>query len=256
MSLELWMSPTPNGWKVSIMIEELRLLCSDLPEVDVHYVDLHKGEQFSEAFTAINPNQRIPALVHDGQRVFESGAILQYLAESFPSALLPSGPQRWEVLSWLYWQMANVGPAFGNKLSYTRYLVDLDEAARAHPLQRFGAEALRLADILDRQLESRPYLCGEDLTIADIAVFPWVRGWKWSKVDISGHNRLLAWVKRLRARPAFEAGLQYGVPSAEVDQWSEQRKRQYAELGSKLAADDARSTSDPREKQQASELEG
>ena len=236
MPMELWTAPTPNGWKVTIMLEELRELGIDLGPVDVHTVNLLKGEQFTDAYRQVNPNQKIPALEHDGVRVFESCAVLQYLGETFPSPLLPPGRERWEVLSWLTWQAACLGPTFGNKLSYTRYLTDLPEEARAHPLERFGTEALRLVAVLDRQLASGPYVCGATFTIADIAIYPWVRGYKWSKVDITGSERVVAWVDRVRARPAVERGLAYGVPDTEIDRWSAERRAQYARSGATIAA--------------------
>ena len=123
--MELWTSPTPNGWKVTIMLEELIEAGVELGEVTVRTVDLSKGEQFSDAFTAISPNQKIPGLKDGDLTLFESCAILQYLGEKFPSPLFPEGPARWNILPWVYWQAANLGPIFGNKLSYTRYMEDV-----------------------------------------------------------------------------------------------------------------------------------
>ena len=138
MAMELLTSPTPNGWKVTIMLEELREAGFELSDVKVTPIDIMKGDQFTEAFTAVNPNQKIPALVDGNRNVIESCAILQYLGEKFPSPLLPDGEARWDVLPWVYWQAANVGPIFGNKLAYTRYITDVPDEARAHPLERFG----------------------------------------------------------------------------------------------------------------------
>ncbi len=115
----------------------------------------------------------------------ESCAILQYLAEKYPTDLLPQDEGRWDVLPWLYWQAANVGPVFGNKLSYTRYRDDVEDALKAHPLERFGKEGRRLVAVLNKRLEGRAYVCGDKLTISDIALYPWVRGWKWSKINIT-----------------------------------------------------------------------
>lgn len=239
MALELWTSATPNGWKVTIMWEELAEAGIDLPPIEVHTVDLLAGEQFSAEYTALNPNQRIPALVDGEQRVFESGAILQYLAEKFPSPLLPQDQSRWDVLPWVYWQVANLGPAFGNKLSYTRYMDDVDADRKTHPLERFSNEAQRLLRVLDTQLEAGPYICGEQFTIADIAAWPWVRGWKWSKIDITPHDNVVAWVKRVRARPAVERGIGYGAPVEQLDQWSEETKARYARTGASIASNDS-----------------
>ena len=142
------------------------------------------------------------------------------------------------VLPWVYWQAANVGPAFGNKLSYTRYMHDVDAAAKADPLQRFGQEALRLTSIVSDQLGDQPYVCGDTLTIADIAIYPWVRGWKWSKVDITGFPKVVDWVGRVRARPGVDRGLKYGIPETEVDQWTEETKAKYAKGGCRPASQD------------------
>lgn len=236
--MELLTAATPNGWKVTIMLEELREAGASLPEVSVRTIDLSRGEQFGEAFTAHNPNQKIPALVDGERSVMESCAILQYLGEKFPTDLLPSGEARWDVLPWVYWQAANVGPNFGNKLAYTRYMGDVDEAQKAHPLERFGKEARRLTAVLDRQLAGRDFVCGGNLTIADIAIYPWLRGWKWSKVDITDRPNVMAWIDRVRARPGVERGLAYGVPKDEIDKWSPERRASYAKGGASIASND------------------
>lgn len=115
MSLEVHTGPTPNGWKITIMLEELKEAGVELPEINVHTVDL-SGEQYTKEYMAINPNQKLPTLVHNGRSIIESCAILQYLGETFPSGLFPTNDRRWDVIPWLYWQSANVGPVFGNKL--------------------------------------------------------------------------------------------------------------------------------------------
>ena len=134
----------PNGWKVNIMIEEMIEAGIAMPEVKMRTIDLMEGEQFSEEFRRHNPNQKIPVLIDGDLSIMESCAILQYLGEKYPSDLLPTGKARWDVLQWLFWQAANVGPIFGNKLSYTRYMDDVDDVAKAHPLERFGKEGRRL----------------------------------------------------------------------------------------------------------------
>ena len=235
MSLQLWTAATPNGWKVNIMVEELIEAGIDMPELEVHAVNLMAGEQFTPEFTARNPNQKIPVLVDDGMCIMESCAILQYLGEKYPTDLLPDGNARWDVLQWLYWQAANVGPVFGNKLSYTRYMDSVDDAQKTHPLERFGKEARRLASVLNRRLDGRDFVCGDALTIADIAIYPWLRGWKWSKVNITDLPNVVEWIDRVRARPAVERGLSYGVPKDEIDQWSPERKAQYAKGGASIA---------------------
>ena len=234
--LELWTSATPNGWKITIMLEELRELDVPLPHVAVKPVDIMNGEQFGEAFSAVAPNQKIPALVHGDLRLMESCAILQYLGETFPSSLYPSPPARYEVLQWLTWQAAGLGPTFGNKLSYTRYLPEVPEAEKRHPLQRFEQEAQRLLRVMDRRLSDRPFLAGDSLTIADIACFPWIRGYKWSKIDITSHSHVMAWKSRVEARPGVQRGVRYGMPEDEGDRWSSATRARYAAGGSFMAA--------------------
>ena len=238
MSLDIYTGATPNGWKVTVMIEELREAGVDLPEVSYHAVSL-RGEQFSEAFTAINPNQKIPALVHDGRAVIESCAILQYLGECFPSSLFPTDERRWDVIQWLYWQAANIGPIFGNKLSYTRYINDATDEQRAHPMERFGKEALRLVSVLDYQLARHSYLAGEQFTVADIATWCWVRSYKWAKVDITTRPRVVDWVHRVRARPGVERGIAFGVPRDEIDKFSKERRERYKRGGGGIASNTA-----------------
>ena len=236
--MELWTSPTPNGWKVSIMLEELIEAGIDVGEVEVRMINLLKGEQFKDDFVERNPNQKIPVLRHNGRDIIESCAILEYLGEQFPSDLLPLDDRKWDVMPWVYWQTANVGPIFGNKLSYTRYMADVPEEAKAHPLERFNNEALRLVSVLDKKLGDNPFVCGDQFTIADIALYPWLRGWKWSKVNITTRPRVMQWIDRVRARPGVERGLGYGVPRDEIDQWSEERKAQTAKSGASIANSD------------------
>ncbi|MDA0977408.1 MAG: glutathione binding-like protein [Proteobacteria bacterium] len=236
--MEIWTAATPNGWKVNIMVEELIEAGVEFPDLKIREINLTKGEQFSADFTRHNPNQKIPVLIDGDLSIMESCAILQYLGEKFPSDLLPTGDARWETLQWLYWQAANVGPIFGNKLSYTRYMDDVDEVAKAHPLERFGREGRRLASVLNNRLEGRDYVCGDNLTIADIAIYPWVRGWKWSKINMTDQPNVMAWIDRVRARPAVGRGLSYGMPEEEIDQWSEERKTSYRKSGATIAANE------------------
>lgn len=236
----LFTSPTPNGWKVSIMLEELREAGIPLAELDVRTVNIMAGEQFTDQYTAVNPNQKIPALQDGPINLMESCAILQYLGEKYPTPLLPQEQAaRWNVLQWCYWQTSNVGPIFGNKLSYTRYMDDISADAKAHPLERFGNESKRLLAVLARQLDNRDFVCGADFTIADIAIYPWVRGWKWSKVPVPEFPIIENWIERVRARPGVARGLKYGVPDEEVDQWSRERKEQYRSGGNSIASNKA-----------------
>ena len=237
--MKLWTAATPNGWKVSIMLEELREAGVDLPRVDVRTIDLSKGEQFTDEFSAANPNQKIPVLIDGAQNIMESCAILQYLGEKYPSPLLPlEFTTKWDVVQWVYWQAANVGPNFGNKLSYTRYMDDVPVEAKSHPLERFKKESMRLMSVLSTRLTGRTYVCGENLTIADIAIYPWVRSWKWSKVPVIEFPNLMEWIDRVRARPGVARGLGYGVDPAEIDQWSTERKARYAKGGATIAGNE------------------
>lgn len=238
MAMELWTSPTPNGWKVAIMIEELIEAGVDVGPVEVRTINLLKGEQFADDFTTRNLNQKIPTLRDNGRDIIESCAILQYLAEKHPTDLLPLDERKWDVLPWVYWQAANVGPIFGNKLSYTRYMDNVPDEQKAHPLERFNNEALRLVSVLDKKLGDDPWVCGDVFTIADIALYPWLRGWKWSKVNITTKPRVMQWVDRVRARPGVGRGLAYGVPKDEIDQWSAERKARTASSGSTIASNE------------------
>ena len=236
--MELWTAATPNGWKVNIMVEELIEAGIKMPEIKVRSIDLSKGEQFTNEFTAKNPNQKIPVLIDGERSVMESCAILQYLGEKYPSPLLPSDEARWDVIPWVYWQAANVGPNFGNKLSYTRYMDDVDPLKKEHPLERFNKEALRLMSVLANQLKKYEWVCGDNFTIADISIYPWVRGYKWSKIDITQYPEVPRWVECVRARPGVERGLSYGVPKDEIDKWSAERKAQYRKNGATIASNE------------------
>jgi glutathione S-transferase len=223
LSIELYTAPTPNGWKISIMLEECGLPYS------TRLLDLGKGEQFEDWFKAICPNSRIPAIVDDGYAVFESGAILHYLAEKTGRFLPVEHRARWEVIQWVYWQMANIGPIVGQSISFNRYIAEDVPYAKA----RYGAESRRLFEVLNDRLRDREYLCGE-ISIADFAVYPWVRAHKWARVPIDGLDQVSAWLRRIRSRPAVERGLAVGVPREEIDQWSAARKQAVQAHGAKF----------------------
>jgi GST-like protein len=171
--LQLYSLATPNGQKVTIMLEELLALGMSEAEYDAYPIKINQGDQFGSGFVAVNPNSKIPALVDHGTSpptpVFESGSILLYLAEKF-GALLPTAPaQRAECLSWLFWQMGSapyLGGGFGHFYSYAPVKIE-------YCIDRFTMETKRQLDVLDRQLAEQPYICGEAYTIADIAIWPW-----------------------------------------------------------------------------------
>ena len=203
--IELYTAPTPNGYKVSIMLEEIGL------DYAVHAIDLAKQEQKAPEFLAMNPNGRIPVIVdrdNDDFVVFESGAILVYLAEKF-GAFLPQGPARAECFSWLFWQMGSapyLGGGFGH---FYRYAPERNEYA----INRFTMEVKRQLDVLDRNLADRPYLCGETYNLADIAVYPWygalVMGELYEAaefLDVTTYTHVRRWAEVIQRRPAVQRG--------------------------------------------------
>ena len=196
--IELYTAPTPNGYKVSIMLEETGLPYS------VHAIDLGKGEQKTPEFLAMNPNGRIPVIVdHDNDEfvVFESGAILIYLAEKSGQLLPQETKARSRVLQWLMFQMSGIGPMMGQANVFYRYFPERIPAA----IQRYQHEGRRLLSVLDRQLQGRDYIC-DDYSIADIATWPWAVIHEWSGIDIGGLHDLQAWLERMAKRPAVARG--------------------------------------------------
>ncbi|MBJ7437800.1 MAG: glutathione S-transferase N-terminal domain-containing protein [Sphingopyxis sp.] len=208
MTIDLYTWSTPNGRKVSIMLEELGA------SYQVHPIDITKDEQFAPAFLAINPNNKIPAIV-DAQGpagkpivVFESGAILLYLARRFASPLLPEDERRQaEVLQWLMFQMGGIGPMFGQLHHFRRYAPH-----ETYGLGRYEKEVHRLYGVMDRLLADRPYLGGDDYSIADIATYPWIarfplHGLEWAQVP-----NVQRWYDALSGRPAVIRGM--AIPAA------------------------------------------
>jgi GST-like protein len=197
--IELFTSATPNGHKVSIALEEL-----DLP-YQVRPILLDSQEQKQPWFLAINPNGRIPAIVDHGNddfAVFESGAILIYLAER-TGKLLPSDPkQRSRALQWLMFQMGGIGPMMGQANVFVRYAPERIEYA----IGRYQRECRRLFEVLDGHLKDHEYLADE-YSIADIATWPWVQGYQWASLSIDGLTHLSRWLEAIRARPAVQRGV-------------------------------------------------
>jgi GST-like protein len=196
MTITLYTAATPNGYKVSVALEELGLA------YEVHRVDLMKGEQKQQWFLDICPNGRIPAIVDDGFAVFESGAILVYLAEK-TGQLMPGDAQgRSRVMQWLMFQMGGVGPMMGQANVFFRYFPEKIPAAIA----RYQGECRRLFTVLDTQLGKTEYLAG-DYSIADVANWCWTRTASWSGVAIDGLANLARWNEAIAARPAAQRGI-------------------------------------------------
>jgi len=202
--IDLYTAATPNGWKVSVMLEEIGM------PYTVHHVDIMQGVQKQPWFLALNPNGRIPVIVdRDAQNfsVFESGAIMLYLAKK-SGRLLPRDTQgESRVIQWLMFQIAGIGPMMGQANVFHRYFPEKLPAAIA----RYQNECRRLFEVLDRQLAGRDYLC-DDYSIADIANWCWVRIHFWGGSSIAGLEHLGAWIERLEARPACQRGI--AVPHA------------------------------------------
>ena len=197
--ISLYTAPTPNGYKVSIALEELGL------PYRVESVSLRDGQQKEPAFLAMNPNGRIPVIIdhdEDDLVVFESGAILVYLSEKAGRLRGESPRARSEVLQWLMFQVSGIGPMMGQANVFSRYAPETIPYA----IDRYRREGRRLFEVLERRLEGRPFLVDE-YSIADIACFPWVRTHEWSGIEVEGLPRVLDWLQRVRSRPAVERGL-------------------------------------------------
>ena len=203
--IDVYSWPTPNGHKVHIMLEECGL------PYRAHPIDIGKGDQFKPAFLAISPNNKIPALVDsdgpDGQpmSVFESGAILLYLAGKTGKFLPADTRGKYEVLQWLMFQMGGVGPMLGQAHHFRIYAPEKIDYA----VGRYTNEAKRLYGVMDRQIErTGAYIAGGDYSIADIAIFPWLRSWQNQGVDWADYPALKGWFDRIAQRPAVQRGVQ------------------------------------------------
>ena len=211
--LQLYSLATPNGVKVTVLLEEFLELGIEEAEYDAYLINIGEGEQFGSGFVAINPNSKIPALLDRSTspptRVFESGAMLVYLAEKF-GAFLPTEPSaRAECLSWLFFQMGSapyIGGGFGHFYAYAPEKLE-------YPINRFAMETKRLLDVLNRQLSDRPYLCGDEYTIADIANYAWYGALVGQYIyeaaeflDVQSYTHVIRWTKDIEARPAVQRG--------------------------------------------------
>ncbi len=201
--IDLYTFTTPNGRKPAIFLEEVGL------PYTVHKVDISKGEQFSPEFIAINPNSKIPAIIDQevGITVFESGAILIYLAEKTGQFLPVDRARRSQVISWLMFQMGSVGPMFGQLSHFRRFATEQIPYA----INRYETETLRLFGVMDRQLSKHDFLAGE-YSIADMATFPWLATYEFLQVSLENHPNLKRWFSRLQQRPAVQKGMAILTP--------------------------------------------
>ena len=211
--LQLYSMGTPNGVKVTIMLEELLALGIKEAEYDAFYIDISEGDQFSSGFVDINPNSKIPALfdlsTSPGTRVFESAAILFYLAEKF-GQFIPTDPaERAECMSWLFWQMGSapyLGGGFGHFYAYAPSKME-------YPINRFAMEVKRQLDVLDKNLMSKPFLSGSEYNISDMATFSWY-GWLVMDnlyearefLDVASYKNVNRWANEINDRPAVQRG--------------------------------------------------
>ena len=202
--IDLYTWPTPNGIKVQIALEELGLPYA------AHGIDIGAGEQFKPEFLKISPNNKIPAIVdRDGPNgkalsLFESGAILIYLAEKTGKLLAPKGAARYAAIEWLMFQMGGLGPMLGQAGHFRVYAPEKFPYA----IERYTNEAKRLYGVLDRRLGEATYLAGADYTIADVATFPWLRYWDVQGVVLSDYPNVQRWFDTIAARPAVQRGLE------------------------------------------------
>ena len=205
--IDVYSWPTPNGHKVHIMLEECGLRLGR--DWQVHPINIGQGDQFAQDFLKISPNNKIPALVDPqgpgGQPIslFESGAILLYLAAKTGKFLPKSDRAKWKVLEWLMFQMGGVGPMLGQAHHFRLYAPEKIEYA----VNRYSNEAKRLYGVMDRQLAHHEYIAGKQYSVADIAIFPWLRSWQNQGIDWADHPRLKVWFDTIAARPAVQRGV-------------------------------------------------
>ncbi|MDX2469158.1 MAG: glutathione binding-like protein [SAR324 cluster bacterium] len=208
--IQLYSLATPNGVKASIALEEMGLA------YDAHTINIMKGDQFTEEFIAVNPNSKIPAITDpDGpggeHAVFESGAILLYLAEKTGKFLSADPKLRSETLQWLFFQVGGIGPMFGQFGHFYKYAKD--SCDHPYPVERYTKETKRLLTVVEKQLDGKTFLVGEEYSIADIAIFPWVRCLDLfymasEHLELSSYPNITAWLERILKREATVKGLE------------------------------------------------
>ena len=197
--IDLYTFTTPNGRKASIMLEEIDL------DYTVHSIDITKDEQFAPEFVAINPNSKIPAIVDRDSEitVFESGAILIYLAEKTGKLLSKDTKQRFQTIEWLMLQMGSIGPMFGQYNHFNQFAKEKIPYA----IERYHKETLRLYEVLNTQLSKTEYVSGNEYSIADIAIYPWIAAHQFMELTLDNHNHLKSWYETVKQRPAVDRGM-------------------------------------------------
>ncbi len=206
--IDLYFWPTPNGWKVSIALEEIDLL------YETHLVDIGAGDQFKPDFLKVSPNNKMPAIVDpdgpDGApiAIFESGAILQYLARKTGRFCGATERERIAVDQWLMWQMGGLGPMAGQAHHFLKYAPQMEPPQDIpYAKDRYRNEVARLYRVLDRQLEQNEFVAGTDYSIADMAVFPWARLWERQEQQLADFPHMSRWLDTVAARPAVQRGV-------------------------------------------------
>ena len=232
--IHLYTAATMNGYKPVIFLEE-----AGVP-YELTYIDFSKREQKAPEYVALNPNGRIPTIVDRSNgdfAVFESGAILWYLAEKYGQFLSDDPNTRSETLQWLMFQMAGIGPMMGQAMYFHRIAAP-NGHVEPFSIERYSKESRRLLEVLDRRLAGRDYLAGA-YSIADMATYPWARAWPWAKLDVSGLDHLAAWFERMEARPAVRDALQ--IPAPRPAFWGESESAAFGDENAAQFAHDVKS---------------
>ena len=198
--IDLYTWHTPNGRKVSIMLEEIGMAYNVLP------INIAKDEQFQPQFLEVSPNNRIPAIVdkeNNNYSLFESGAILMYLAEKSGKLINKSNSDEYyRTIEWLMWQMGGVGPMFGQVHHFVKY----NKGKSAYAEERYSKEARRLYGVMDKRLGQHQYISGKEYSIADISIWPWTARFDWQEIDLSEYKNVTRWYKEMADRPAVQKG--------------------------------------------------
>jgi GST-like protein len=228
--LDLYFWPTPNGKKVTILLEEL-----DVPYT-IKPVNIGRGDQFTSEFLKISPNNRMPALVDTDAKdgpltIFESGAIMMYLAETFGRFFPQELAKKYDVIQWVMWQMGNQGPKFGEQGHFFRASQDTKNGDLTYANKRFADEVHRLYGVMELGLHNKRYLAAGEYTIADMICYPWAAGWKLRKIELTEFPNVKRWMEDLEARPALQKAMAVGAEYQEdVSTLSDEEKARRAKL--------------------------